>query len=56
VSKARQVAGQRDLTDDERTEARQIIGHGRMLATSVGASVRCQQRVEREQEQPGIAI
>lgn len=56
VSKARQVSRQRDLTDDERAEARQIIGHGRMLATSVGASVRRQQRVEREQEQPGIAI
>lgn len=56
VSKARQVSRQRDLTDDERAEARQIIGHGRMIATSVGASVRRQQRVEREQEQPGIAI
>jgi hypothetical protein len=56
VSKARQVTRQRDLTDDERAEARQIIGHARMLATSVGASVRRQRRVEREQEQPGIAI
>lgn len=56
VSKARQVIRQRDLTDDERAEARQIIGHGRMLATSMGASVRRQRRVEREQEQPGIAI
>lgn len=56
VSKARQVARHRDATEDERAEARQIIGHGRMLATTVGASVRRQQRVEREQEQPGIAI
>lgn len=56
VSKARQVARHRDVTDNERAEARQIIGHGRMIATSVGASVRRQQRVEREQEQPGIAI
>lgn len=56
VSKARQVARHRDATEDERAEARQIIGHGRMLATTVGASVRRQQRVEREQEQPDIAI
>lgn len=56
VSKARQVTRQRDFTDDERAEARQIIGHGRMLATSVTASVRRQHRVEREPEPPGIAI
>ena len=54
VSMARQVARHRDLTDDERAAARQVIGHGRMLATTVSASVERQQRVEREQ--PGIAI
>jgi hypothetical protein len=56
VSKAQQVARHRGITDDERTQARQAIGHGRMLTASVGASVRRQQQVEREKEQPGIAI
>ena len=56
ASKARQVTRHRDMTDEERAEARQVIGHGRMLATTVSSSVRRQQRVEREQDQPGIAI
>jgi hypothetical protein len=56
VSKARQVARHRDLTDDERAAARQVIGHGRMLATTVSISVKRQQRIEREREEPGIAI
>jgi hypothetical protein len=55
-NKARQVARHRDVTEDQRAEARQIIGHGRMLATTLGASVQRQQRVEREQQQPDIAI
>lgn len=58
VSKARQASRQRDLTDDERAEARQAVGHGRMLASSVGASVRRQRRAERDRgrDEPGIAI
>lgn len=56
VSKARQVARHRDLTDEERAAARQVIGHGRMLATTVSASVKREQGIEREHDQPGIAI
>lgn len=56
VSKARQVARQSDLTDEERAAARQVIGHGRMLATTVTASVKRQQGIERERDQPDIAI
>lgn len=55
VSKARQVARHRNISDEERAAARQVVGHGRMLATTVGASVR-RQRVEREGNEPGIAI
>jgi hypothetical protein len=52
VSKARQV----DLADEERATARQVIGHGRMLATTVTASVKRQQGIKRERDQPDIAI
>lgn len=58
ISKARQVMRYRDASDEERAEARRVIGHGRVLASAVSASVRRQQRVEpeREREQPGLAI
>jgi hypothetical protein len=56
VSKARQVARHRDVTDEERAAARQVIGHGRMLATTVSSTVKRQQRIERERDEPGIAI
>ena len=55
VSKVRHVARHRDVTDEERAAARYVIGHGRMLATTVSSSVRRQQR-ERGHDQPGIAI
>jgi hypothetical protein len=56
VSKARQVARHRDVTDEERAAARQVIGHGRMLATTVSSTVKRQQLIERERDEPGIAI
>ena len=55
VSKARQVARHRDLSDEERAVARQVVGHGRMLATTVGAAER-QRTVERERDERDIAI
>lgn len=55
VSKARQAARHRDISEEERAAARQVVGHGRMLATTAGASVRREQS-SHEQEQPGIAI
>jgi hypothetical protein len=33
-----------------------VIGHGRMLATTVSSTVKRQQRIERERDEPGIAI
>jgi hypothetical protein len=56
VSKARQVAHHWDLSDEERAAARRVIGHGRMLASTFGVSAKRQQGVEREHDQPGIAI
>ena len=38
VRKARQVARHRDVTDEERAAARQVTGHGRMLATTEARS------------------
>lgn len=56
VTKAQQATNHRDLSDEERAAARQVIGHGRMLATPVSVSVKRQQGVERERDEPGIAI
>lgn len=56
VSKAREVVRHRDITDDERAAARQVIGHGRMLASTIGLAARRQQRIEQEQGHPDIAI
>lgn len=56
VSKARAVVRHRDITDDERAAARQVIGHGRMLASTTGLAARRQQGIEQEQGHPDIAI
>lgn len=55
VSQANQVARHRDITADERAEARQVIGHGRMLDASVRAAGR-QRSAERELDDRGVAI
>ncbi|WP_232076817.1 hypothetical protein [Mycobacterium gallinarum] len=55
VSKARQATRHRDISDDERAAARQVIGYGRMLDRTVEASAR-RQHVEPERNEPGIAI
>ena len=54
VSKARQATRHRDISDDERAAARQVIGYGRMLDTVRVSAGR--QHVERERNEPGIAI
>lgn len=54
VSKARQATRHRDISDDERAAARQVIGYGRMLDTVRVSEPR--QHVERERNEPGIAI
>lgn len=56
VSKAHQAARHRDLTDEERAAARQVIGHGRMLATTASTSAKREQSIEREHDHPDIAI
>jgi hypothetical protein len=56
VSKARHVARHREISEDERSAARQIVGHGRLLAKPVSAAGRRQERAELEQEHPGLAL
>ena len=58
VAKARDAVGRREITDDERAEARQVIGGGRLIVNTVVETAMRQRAAERghEHEPPGIAI
>ncbi len=58
LSKARDAAGRREVTDEERAQARQVIGSGRMISSTIVEAAMRQRTMEREQERetPGLAM
>lgn len=58
LAKAREAAGRREVTDEERAQARQVIGSARMMSnTTVEAEIRQRSMGrEREREVPDVAL
>ncbi|WP_235887116.1 hypothetical protein [Mycolicibacterium arabiense] len=58
LSKARDAAGRREVTDEQRAQARQVIGSGRMISSTIVEAAMRRRRIEREQERetPGVAM
>jgi hypothetical protein len=58
LAKAREAVTHPEVTDDERAQARQVIGGGRMIANTIVETAMRQRAAERVQEQqaPSIAL
>jgi hypothetical protein len=58
LAKAREAVGRREVTDEERAQARQVIGGGRMIVNTIVETAIRQHAAERERghETPSIAL
>ncbi len=58
VVKARDAVGRREITDDERAQARQLIGSGRLIVNTIVETAMRQRSTEhgREHQPSGIAM